>query len=151
MEKITVRHRVLGTLVVLLTCLGIGYCLAHANQAAVAGKSASPTSGAEVKVGLAVENLELSGASDGLEIAPETKIYAWSRVKDVEAGSKVTIAFKKGDKAAYSREILVPSVPYRVFVFRIFHKGDEGDWTAVLSGPDGKELGSTTFKVAIKP
>ena len=133
---------------VLLTCLCGGLCLGQAKKASTpATPSASET---EVKVGLGVEDLNVTGAADSFEIAPDTKIYAWGRVTGVAAGSNVTVAFKKGDKAAHSKEIPVPSVPYRLYAFKVFHKGEEGDWTAVFTGPDGKELGSASFKVAFK-
>jgi len=137
-------------LLVLTGCLIVGQCLAATTQAASPAQKAPSASGTQVQAGLGIENLELSGATESFEIAPETKIYAWAKVRDVAAGSNVTVAFKKGDKVAYSREVPVPSVPYRIYAYKTFHKGDEGDWNIVVSGPDAKELGSTAFKVSFK-
>jgi Protein of unknown function (DUF2914) len=111
---------------------------------------AAPASGPEAKVGLGIEKLELTGASDSLEIAPDTKVYAWSRVTDIPAGSTVSIILKKGDKEVYKKDVPVPSVPYRIFAYRTFRSGDGGDWSLVIAGPDGKEIVSSAFKVSIK-
>ncbi len=149
MGNVMEKCRILPVLLVLAVGFSVGQCLG-ALQTAAPAKSASSAAGSEVKAGLGVEQLELTGAADSFEIAPDTKIYAWARVRDVAADSKVTIAFKSGDKIAYSKEITVPSAPYRVFAYKTFRKGDAGDWTIVVSGPDGKEIGSTNFKVAFK-
>jgi hypothetical protein len=103
----------------------------------------------EVKAGLGIENLDLTGASDSFKIAPDTKIYAWTRVKGVAPGSAVSIAFKKGDKEVYRKEVTVPSVPFRLNTFRTFRAGDAGDWTIAVTGSDAKELAATTIKVEI--
>lgn len=150
MHRITRNHWMICFLAVLIGCLGIGQCLAAATQAATPAKKVPSSSGTEVRAGLGVENLDLTGAAESFEIAPDTKIYAWAKVRDVAAGSNVTVAFKKGDKVAYSKEIAVPSVPYRIYAYKTFRKGDEGDWNLVVSGPDGKELGSMAFKVSVK-
>ncbi len=110
------------------------------------GAAASQT---ELKAGLGVEKMELTGASDSFKIAPDTKIYGWARVKDVAAGSNVTIVFKQGDREAFKKEISVPSVPYRIYAYKTFRANDGGDWTAVVIGSGGKEIASTAFKVEI--
>lgn len=150
MHNITRNHRMICLLLVLTGCLIVGQCLAAPTQAAAPAPKASSASGTEVRAGLGVENLDLTGAAESFEIAPDTKIYAWAKVRDIAAGSNVTVAFKKGDKVAYSKETAVPSVPYRVFSYKTFRKGDEGDWSIVVSGPDGKDLGSVAFKVSLK-
>jgi len=103
----------------------------------------------EVKIGLGIEKLELTGAADSFKIAPDTKIYAWTRVKGVPAGSAVSIVFKKGDREVFKREFSIASVPYRVNAYRTFRAGDAGDWTVAVTGPEGKELASAAFKVEI--
>ena len=103
----------------------------------------------EVQVGLGIENLELTGASDSFKVAADTKIYGWARLKNVAPGSSIVMAFKKGEKEVYRKEVSVPSVPYRIHTYRTFRSGDSGDWTLVVSGADGKELASTPFKVGI--
>jgi hypothetical protein len=133
-----------------LFALCTGPCLAAAAQASSPANSSTASDTTEVKAGLGVEKLELTGAADTFEVAPDTKIYAWARVQGISPDSQVTIAFKSGDRIAYSKELTVPSTPFRIFAYKTFRKGDGGDWTAVVSGPDGKELGSTSFKVSIK-
>ena len=113
------------------------------NQAAPA--SASST---EIKVGLGIENLDLTGASGTFKIAPDTRIYVWARVKGIAEG-KVVMLFSKGDKEFYRKEVAVPSVPYRINAYRTFRSGDAGDWKATVLGPDGKELAATAFKIEI--
>ncbi len=143
------RTLLLGVLLALCSLLIVSFTeVAAANspgQQAGSGAAAST----EVKAGLGIENLELTGASDSFKIAADTKIYGWSRVKDVSPGSSVVLAFKKGDKEIYRREVSVPSVPYRINAWRTFRAGDAGDWKLVVTGADGKELGSTSFKVEI--
>jgi len=110
---------------------------------------AAAASSAEAKVGQGIENLELTGAAESFNIAGDTKLYGWARLKDVAPGSSVIMAFKKGDKEVYRKEISIPSVPYRIHTYRTFRAGDSGEWTFIVAGADGKELGSTTFKVEI--
>jgi hypothetical protein len=150
MHSITEHSRILCFLLVLFVCLCLGQCLAEATQAAAPATTAPSASGTEVKAGLTIEKRDLTAAADTFEIAPDAKIYAWVKVRDVAPDSKVTIAFKKGDKVAFSKEIAVPSIPYRIYAYKTFRKGDGGAWTIVVSGPDGKELGSTALKVTIK-
>ncbi len=145
------NRRMLCSLLMLSIFFCIGLSIAFAAQAATTAKKTPSPSGTEVKAGLGVDKLELTGAADGFEISPDTKIYAWARVRDIAADSKITIAFKNGDKVAYSKEFTVPSTPYRIYAFRTFRKGDGGDWSIVVSGTDGKDLGSTAFKVSLKP
>ncbi len=111
--------------------------------------ASTPASSTEVKAGLGLDKMELTGASETFEIAPDTRIYGWARVKGVAAGSNVAIAFKKGDKEVYREEVSIPSVPYRINAYRTFRSGDAGDWKLVIAGADGKELASTAFKVEI--
>ena len=111
--------------------------------------AAAPASATEVKVGLGIENLDVTGASDSFNIAPDTKVYGWARVRDVAADSAVSIIFKKGDKEVYKKEVTIPSVPYRINAYRTFRSWDAGEWTLSIVGPGAKELASTTFKVEI--
>ncbi len=136
--------------VLLFACLGIVLTAAAYGQATAPAKSAAAASGTELKAGLGVEKMELTGAAESFDIAPDTKIYAWSRVRDVAAGSTVSIAFKKGDKEGFRKEFTIPSTPYRVNAYKTFRAGDDGDWDLIVAGPDGKELASTKIKVTIK-
>ena len=85
------------------------------------------------------------GEAADFKVAPDTKIYVWTKVWD--AGDHVTVAFSKGDKTS-KVELKVPHSPYRTHAYRTFRKGDEGSWTAKVMGADGTELGSATFTVA---
>ncbi len=145
----TGNGRMLSLFLMISVVLCLGFDAAWPAQTASPAKDTS-SSTTEVKVGLGVDKLELTGAADSFEIAPDVKIYAWARVRDVAADSKVTIAFKSGDKVAYSKEFTIPSTPYRIYAYKTFRKGDAGDWTIAVSGPDGKDLGSTAFKVTLK-
>ncbi len=111
------------------------------------GAAAAPAT--EVKVGLGIEKLDVTGPSDTFKIAPDTKIYGWARVTDVAPNSSVSIVFKKGDKEVYKKDVSIPSVPYRINAYRTFRSADSGDWILSIVGPDAKELASTTFKVEI--
>ncbi len=120
-----------------------------ANGSLMAAQAGAAAAANEVKVGLGIENLDLTGASDSFQVAPDTKIYAWARVTDVAPGSSVTLTFKKGDKDVYHREVAIPSVPFRIHAYKTFRSGDGGEWKVVLTGAESKELGSVTFKVEI--
>ena len=112
-------------------------------------QAAPAASETEAKVGLGIEKLDLTGASDSFKIAPDTRIYGWARVRGVEPGSNVSLVFNKGDKEVYKKEVAIPSVPYRINAYRTFRSGDSGDWKVSIIGPDGKELASTAFKVEV--
>jgi hypothetical protein len=147
------RTNVVFLVALTIACLVAMHCVNEASLAASTPaelQAASPTaSTTELKAGLGIENMDLTGAADSFKVAPDTKIYAWARVKDVAAGSSVSLAFKKGDKEVYRKEITIPSVPYRIDAYRTFRSGDAGDWKIILAGADGKELASTDFKVEI--
>jgi hypothetical protein len=121
-----------------------------AKEAAPA-KTAEPAAAAaaaEVKVCLGIENKDAKDPAASFKVAADTKIYAWARLKG-EPGP-VSIAFKKGDKDVFVKELEVPSVPYRTNAYKTFRKGDAGDWTAVVRDATGKELASAAFKVEIE-
>jgi len=104
----------------------------------------------EIQIGTGIEAKALSGAAEAFRIAPDTKLYVWTKVAGVPADSKVTVGFWKGDKEAYKREFTVASDPYRTNVYRTFRAGDGGDWTAKVLGPDGAELAVGKFTVEIQ-
>ncbi len=111
-----------------------------------ASEAASP--GLDVKLCLAIENKDPKEPATSFKVAPDTKIYAWTRVTG-QPGD-VTIAFVKGDKDVWTQNLSVPGVPYRTNAYRTFRKGDGGDWKAVVRDSAGKELGSAPFKVEIE-
>jgi hypothetical protein len=102
---------------------------------------------AALTVGLAAENNDIKDPQTSFTLEGDTKIYAGGKV--IGAAGDYTLSFKKGDSIAYEKKISVPSTPYRVWTWKTFRKGDEGDWTAVLTGPDGVSS-SADFKVAFK-
>ncbi len=139
------RRNLMTFAVLFLACIvSVQFLVAAEPQAKTA-----PASATEVKVGLGIENLDVTGASDSFKVAPDTKIYGWARVKDVAAGSNVSIVFMKGDKEVYKKEVSIPSVPYRINAYRTFRSTDAGDWKLSIVGPDAKEVASATFKVEI--
>lgn len=112
-------------------------------------ETAAPAkSGAAVNVGLAAENNEVKDPKTSFSLEGDTKLFAGAKVAG--APGDYTIAFKKGDKTAYQRKLTVPSTPYRIWTSKTFRKGDAGDWTVVITGPDGAVVASTDFRVEIK-
>jgi Protein of unknown function (DUF2914) len=103
---------------------------------------------AEVKVGTAIEKYEVTGASDSFKVAPDTKLYAGTKISGVE-NDKVTVVFLKDGAEASKVELQVPRSPYRTHAYKTIRAGDSGDWTVKVLGPDGTEIGSTTFKVEV--
>ncbi len=102
---------------------------------------------ADVKVGTAVEKMELTGEATDFKVPAGTKIFVWTKVW--EAGNSVTVVFSKG-KATTKVELKVPHSPYRTHAFRTFRKGDDGSWTAQVLAADGTELGAAAFTVEIQ-
>jgi len=116
---------------------------------AKAQKAAAPaTATAEVKIGLGVEKTELTGGAETFKVAPDTKIYAWTKIAGA-ADSKITIVFLKADKEVSKQELAVPRSPYRTNAYRTFRAGDGGAWTASVRSADGQELGKATFTVEV--
>jgi len=111
-------------------------------------KTAAPGA-SDIRTGSGIESRELTGASDSFQIAPDTRIYAVAHIRESGAVGIVKIVFKKAGKDVFSKELQAPSVPYRTNAFRTFRRGDDGDWSVALAGPDGKELASQSFKVEI--
>lgn len=103
---------------------------------------------ADVKVGTAIEKYEVQGASDTFKVAPDTKLYAGTKVSGVE-NDKVTVVFLKNGAEASKVELKVPRSPYRTHAFKTIRAGDSGNWTVKVLGPDGAEIGSTDFKVEV--
>jgi len=103
---------------------------------------------ADVKVGTAMEKYEVQGASDSFKVAPDTKLYAGTKVTGVE-NDKVTVVFLKDGAEASKIELKIPRSPYRTHAYKTIRAGDSGNWTVKVLGPDGAELGSTDFKVEV--
>ncbi len=125
---------------------------APAAPAAPAPKAApapAKAAASELKVGTAVEKMELAGGAEEFKVAADTKIWAWAKAAGLPADAKVTLTFAKGDKEAFRKELQAAGSPWRTNAYRTFRAGDGGDWTAKLLGPDGAELASAKFKVEI--
>jgi hypothetical protein len=120
-------------------------------QTAPASAHAKPAAGAsaEVKVGTGVEKFELTGAAETFQVAPGTRLYAWTRVTGVEPGAAITVLFAKDGKLAFQMKLDIKHNPYRTNAYRTFRAGDAGSWTAKVLAADGKELGSATFQVTL--
>ncbi|MDP1830620.1 MAG: DUF2914 domain-containing protein [Geothrix sp.] len=121
-------------------------CVALAAQAPA--PKAETNASAEVKVGTAVEKMEIQGEATAFKVAAGTKIYAWTRVAGA-ADSTITVVFAKGDRTS-KQELKVPRSPYRTNAYRTFRKGDEGSWTVKVLAADGAELGTAAFTVEIQ-
>ncbi len=121
---------------------------AAAAPAASAKEKAGAT--AELKVGTGVEKKEIAGAAESFKIAPDTKLYVWAKVTGVAKDGKVTLAFFKGGKEAFKKELSVAGSPWRLNAYKTFRAGDAGDWTAKALGGDGAELATVKFKVEIE-
>ena len=104
---------------------------------------------ATVKVGTGVEKYEIVGASDSFTVAPNTRIYAATKLTDVEPGT-VNIVWSKDGKEVSKTELKVPRASYRTHAYRTFREGDSGAWTAKVVGTDGAELGSSSFQVQVQ-
>lgn len=104
---------------------------------------------ATVKVGTGVEKYEVTGASDSFTVAPNTRIYAATRLTGVEPGT-VNVIWSKDGKEVSKTELKVPRASYRTHAYRTFRAGDSGAWTAKVVGTDGTELGSTSFQVQVQ-
>jgi hypothetical protein len=103
---------------------------------------------ATVKVGTAVEKFEVTGESTEFSVAPNTRIYAGTRVSGLE-GDKVSVVWTRDGKEVSKTELNVPRSPYRTHAYRTFRAGDTGSWTVRVVGADGTELGSSTFQVTV--
>lgn len=103
---------------------------------------------ADVKVGTSIEKYEVQGTSDSFKVAPETKLYAGTKVTGVE-NDKVTVVFLKDGAEASKVELKVPRSPYRTHAYKTIRAGDSGNWTVKVLGPDGAEIGSADFKVEV--
>jgi hypothetical protein len=116
-------------------------CLLLATAAFAQGK-------ADVKVGTAIEKYEVTGASDSFKVAPDTRIYAGTKVSGLE-NQKISVVFLKDGKEASKVELNVPRNPYRTHAYKTMRAGDSGAWTVKVLGPDGAELGSSNFQVEV--
>lgn len=104
---------------------------------------------ATVKVGTGVEKYEVTGTSDNFTVAPNTRIYAATKLTGVEPGT-VNVVWSKDGKEVSKTELKVPRASYRTHAYRTFRAGDSGAWTAKVVGTDGTELGSTSFQVQVQ-
>jgi hypothetical protein len=128
----------------------LGLLLVSSTAAAEEGAAATARKGsAQLQLGTGLENKEIVGAAEKFEIAPDTKIWAWVKVTG-SAGSGVKIAFVRGEKTVYEKELSIPSSPYRTNAFKTFRKGDGGEWSVVVTGADGSELARAKAEVTIK-
>ncbi len=123
-------------------------CAALLAQAPAPAAKPDAKPSAEVKVGTAVEKMELQGEATSFKVAAGTKIYAWTKVTGA-ADSTITVVFTKGDRTS-KQDLKVPRSPYRTHAYRTFRTGDDGSWTVKVLAADGAELGTATFTVAFE-
>jgi len=143
----TMRIAALITLVIPVALLAQAPAPKPKAEAAPAPEATSLKPHAEVKVGTAVEKMEVVGEATDFKVPAGTKIYAWTKVWG--AGDTATLVFSKGD-ASTKVELKVPHSPYRTHAYRTFRQGDGGSWTVKVLGADGTELGSASFTVEIQ-
>ena len=74
--------------------------------------SALAADAADLKIGTGVEKYEIIGASDSFKVAPNTRLYATTRINGVENGT-VNIVWTKDGKEVSKTELKVPRSPYR--------------------------------------
>ncbi len=137
----------------LILAIGIGLVVvgagvAIARPAFLLGAEANIPA-AELKMGLGIEKMELTGEAKAFKVASGTKIYAWTKISGC-ADSKITFAFVKGGKTSTQQELNVPRSPYRTNAYRTFRAGDEGEWVVKILGSDGKEISSAAFTVEVE-
>jgi hypothetical protein len=104
---------------------------------------------AEVKVGSGVSKMEIEGESKSFSVAPDTKIYVWTKVSGM-TDHTISVVFEKGGKSVFKQELKVARSPYRTNAYRTFRAADAGSWTAKVVSEDGTVLGSVEFTVEIK-
>ena len=112
------------------------------------GAEATPS--AEAKVGTGIENRDVTGEAAEFKVPADTKLYLWTKVSALPADAKVKLAFVRGEKTVYERELAAAGSPYRHWVYKTFRAGDSGEWTAKVLGPDGAELAAVKFQVEIQ-
>lgn len=123
----------------------LSFLLPFLAAAALLAQAPAPKASAEVRVGTAVEKMELQGEATSFKVAAGTKLYVWTKVAGA-ADSTISVVFSKGDKTS-KQDLKVPRSPYRTHAYRTFRQGDEGEWTVKVMGGQETELGSATFKV----
>ena len=124
------------------------FLVSAALMAQAPAPKAETKASAEVKVGTAVEKMEIQGEATSFKVAAGTKIYVWAKVTGA-ADSTVTTVFSMGDRTS-KQELKVPRSPYRTNAYRTFRVGDGGSWTVKVLAADGAELGTAAFTVVIE-
>jgi hypothetical protein len=104
---------------------------------------------ATVTVGTGIEKNEVTGASSSFTVAPNTRIYAATKLTGMEPGT-VNVVWSKDGQEVSKTELKVPRSTYRTHAYRTFRTGDSGAWTAKVVGTDGAELGTTSFQVQVQ-
>jgi hypothetical protein len=104
---------------------------------------------AEVKVGTGVAKMEIEGEAKAFSVAPDTKIWVWTKVTG-EADKSISVVFEKGGKEVFKQSLKVARSPFRTHAYRTFRAADAGSWSAKVVAEDGTVLGSVEFTVEIK-
>jgi len=112
------------------------------------GQSTPSRPQAELKIGTAIEKMDLQGEATSFKVTDGTRIYAWTKVVGA-ADSTITVVFTKGDRTS-KQALNVPRSPYRTNAYRTFRKGDEGSWTVKVLAADGTALGTAAFTADIE-
>lgn len=140
------RKRILLAAGLAIAMVGAGVAIA---RPAFLQSNETKAASAEVKIGLGIEKMELTGAAERFKVAAGTRIYAWTKVTGC-ADTAITMAFFKGGVQVSKQDLTVPRSPYRTNAYRTFRLGDEGEWTVKVLSADGAEIGAASFGVEVE-
>jgi Protein of unknown function (DUF2914) len=109
-----------------------------------AAKPAAPAATAEVSVGTAVANRELTGSAESFPKGT-AKLYCLSKVTGA-ADSEIEHVWYKGDAEQGRVKLKVGGSPWRTYSSKTLGDDASGDWRCDVV-QDGKVLQSVKFKV----
>ena len=116
---------------------------ARAQDATQAGAAKAAVT-AEVTVGTAVANHELTGAAESFPKGTE-KLYCFSKISGADS-SEVEHVWYKGDAEQGRVKLKVGGSPWRTYSSKTLGPDASGDWRCEVV-QDGKVLQSVKFKV----
>lgn len=120
---------------------GVGLAVAQPSTQPSAPAAAGSAS-ADVKAGTGVENKESVGTAT--EFAAGTKVWVWTRVTGLAAGTAVTHVWKKDGAKNWQVKLKIGGAKWTTSSRR---QVKAGSWTVEVQAADGTVLGSTDFTV----
>lgn len=100
---------------------------------------------AEAAVGTSIDNRTLAGAAESFP-ADTPKLYCFSRVSNLEAGTEIEHVWYKGDVEQGRVKLNIGGSPWRTHSSKTLGAEKTGDWRCDVVH-DGKVLQSVKFKV----